>query len=254
MHSVSSHLTQERYMRRNRIPNAAVFDVLNAIFLASLLDDLADRRIMYVRNFREKMVFNLEVQATNEPADDLVACCKVRRGLQLVDRPFIFHFTRCIVRQREMRVLNSMSELEYDAEHKACNNSHGDESNYPGYKTYEIDWQRNEDKDVRHFIEPKGKMFLQREFLQRSAADFQRKILYVICHKDPCQIQQTIKEPEIVMLILVDLVIFLFVAKTEKWFCFDIIIHTMDISVGMVDHVVLGLPHVLTCTEEVGKI
>ena len=50
------------------------------------------------------------------------------------------------------------------------------------------------------------------------------------------------------MLVLMDLIMFLLIAETQQRSCFDIIIHTMNIRIGMMDHIMLLLPHMLACT------
>lgn len=61
---LSAHLFQIVGMRGNGLTHFGVFVVWNTKLLTGLLYNFADGRVVYVRNFREKMVFNLEIQST----------------------------------------------------------------------------------------------------------------------------------------------------------------------------------------------
>lgn len=77
-------LVQVRDMRSDRHAGFGEFDIPDAVLFAQLLDDLADRRIVYVRDRREKVVFDLEIQAADQPGDDLIFGGEVGRGLKLM--------------------------------------------------------------------------------------------------------------------------------------------------------------------------
>src|SRR5580692_10172250 len=103
-----AHLTQKSHMRRHCLVDPRIFNVYQPILKAGLPDDLADRRIMNVRYFGEKMMLNLEVQATDQPADYRVPGGKIGRSTDLVDSPFILHLAGDDIRCREGRILNRM--------------------------------------------------------------------------------------------------------------------------------------------------
>ena len=63
--SASSHLPQKCHMRSHRIPHLRVFDIDQSVFFASLPDNVADGRVMDMRNFGEKMMFDLKIQSTH---------------------------------------------------------------------------------------------------------------------------------------------------------------------------------------------
>ena len=67
--SGSSHLPQEFNMRNDSISYSWIFDIRNAILLANLFDYSANRGVMNMRNFRKQVVFDLEIQTTNQPTD-----------------------------------------------------------------------------------------------------------------------------------------------------------------------------------------
>jgi hypothetical protein len=61
------HSFQELDMRGQGIPKLGIFDVGNPPLPAYLLYNTTDGRVMYVGYLRRKMVFNLEIQATQKP-------------------------------------------------------------------------------------------------------------------------------------------------------------------------------------------
>src|SRR5687768_9344908 len=92
-----THLFQKSHMRGYSGTYPFVFYVLNAVFLAGFLNDLADSRIMYMRYFGKQMVFYLEIQSTNQPTYQFIPGGKIGRCFQLVNSPFIFHFASSII-------------------------------------------------------------------------------------------------------------------------------------------------------------
>ena len=75
-----AHGLQERKMGSDGISHSFILYVLNSIFLAGFLDDLTDCRVMYMGDLGKKMVFYLEIQAADKPANNFVFCRKVGRG------------------------------------------------------------------------------------------------------------------------------------------------------------------------------
>ena len=116
---VFAHLAKECNVRSNGITNTAVFNVLNTVFLAGFLDDLADVRIVNVRDLWKQVMLDLEIQSTDEPAHQFIPGSEVGRCLQLVNSPLIFHLTGSVVRQWEMRMLYSVCKLENNTKDKA---------------------------------------------------------------------------------------------------------------------------------------
>ena len=66
-------------MRNNSMPHFWILDIGHIVFRAGLLDDLADPGIMNVRNLGEQVVFDLEIQSANQPADELIPGREVGR-------------------------------------------------------------------------------------------------------------------------------------------------------------------------------
>ena len=57
-----------------------MLEVRYIVFPASLFDDFADSRIMYVGNIWKKVMLNLEIQSPNQPRNDFIVSCKVCSG------------------------------------------------------------------------------------------------------------------------------------------------------------------------------
>src|SRR6476646_3580770 len=65
------------------------------------------------------MMFDLKIQATQEPTLDSTASSEIHRGLNLVDSPCIFHRTGVLLRQWELGLFNAMRKLEHNADNHA---------------------------------------------------------------------------------------------------------------------------------------
>src|SRR5579863_10222441 len=114
----SSHLPEKGDMRSDGITNPRILDVDKPILLAGLPDDLADRRVMDMRDLGEEMVLDLEVQSTYQPGYNAVAGGKIRGGPDLVDSPLVLHLARGLVGYRESGKFDGMSELKDHAKYK----------------------------------------------------------------------------------------------------------------------------------------
>src|SRR6476620_2611721 len=97
------------------------------------------------------MVFDLEIQTAHKPADKFILRRKIGRCLQLVYRPFVFQLTCFFVRHREMRVFDSMCQLEHDTEYKSGYQRKNKETNHPGNKAQHIDGDRYENEKIEKF-------------------------------------------------------------------------------------------------------
>ena len=62
-----SHLSQKGHVGSYGIAHPRILDIHQPVFLAGLLYDLADGRIMDVRYLGEKVMFDLEVQSAYQP-------------------------------------------------------------------------------------------------------------------------------------------------------------------------------------------
>ncbi len=94
-------------------------------------------------------------------------------------------------------------------------------------------------------------MVRQIHFFQRRRSDPFQKIFFVVGNKDPPQIKQGISKPKIKMLVAVNFIILLCFAESQKRFCFDIVIDSVNIRIGMVNDIMLGSPHEIISTQEI---
>ena len=86
---------------------------------ARLLHELRDSRVMDVADAREQMVFDLKVQAAQEPRRRPAAAGKIHGRFDLMYRPCVFHSPGEGLRQRKLRLLHAVRQLKHDAKHQA---------------------------------------------------------------------------------------------------------------------------------------
>src|ERR1700712_1726871 len=122
-------------MRGYSITYAGIFDINQTIFLAGLPDNLADGRIVNVRYFREKMMFDLEIQPAYQPGNNRILRGEIGGGLDLMDSPLVFQFIGFNISHRKGRMFHRMRQLKYKAQHKTCHTGENNEPDYPIRKT-----------------------------------------------------------------------------------------------------------------------
>src|SRR5688572_25968901 len=83
---------------------------------------------MDVTYAREKVMFDLKIQTTQEPTHNSTTSREIHSGFDLMDRPGIFHRAGVLLRQRELGLFNAMSKLKYNAD------NHARESGYQNVK------------------------------------------------------------------------------------------------------------------------
>jgi len=152
--SGSSHLLQEAHMGNNGMAHLRVFDVRNAILGAGVFNDAPEVAVMHMGNFGKEVMLDLEIEAAHQPADEFIPGRKISRGLQLVDRPFIFQPACLFMRHGEMRMLYGMSQLENDAEHEAGNQRKDEEAGEPGNEAQDIDRHGHKNKEIKKLEAP----------------------------------------------------------------------------------------------------
>ena len=172
-------------MRSNRIPHPRVLDIDQPIFLAGLPDDLADRRIMDVRYFWEKMMLDLEIQAAYQPANHGIPGSKIGSRTDLVDRPLVFHLPGDDICRREGRILDRMGQLKDHAEDKAGDQREDREADHPVEPAQPIDREEDEQEGVEQLETPEHEMIGEGHLLQRHRTDLMFEVLLVIEQKDP---------------------------------------------------------------------
>ena len=111
----SAHTFQMRCMRNDGMPHLAVFNIFYAVLFAGLFNDLADGRVVDVRNLREEVMLYLEIQSAYQPGNEFIPGRKVCRGLYLVDGPFVLNFIDVFGRNRESGFFNGMCQLKNNA-------------------------------------------------------------------------------------------------------------------------------------------
>src|SRR2546421_12528208 len=101
-------------MRVDRGKEGPMLGVFHAELTAHFLNHLRKGRIVDVADLVEQMMLDLEIQASQEPAEDRIAAGEIYRGLHLVDRPFVLDSERRRARdggrQRELCLAHAMRE------------------------------------------------------------------------------------------------------------------------------------------------
>src|SRR5262245_15554969 len=82
-----AHASQPVKMRYETRQHGAVFHVTHAELPASLLHYLRKRWIMNVTDAREQVMFNLKIQAAEQPSRDSAAAGEIDSGFHLMDSP-----------------------------------------------------------------------------------------------------------------------------------------------------------------------
>src|SRR3984885_11713981 len=247
----SSHLPEKGDMRSDGITNPRILDVYKPIFLAGLPDDLADRRVMDMRDFGEEMVLDLEVQSPNQPGYNGIACGKIRGSPDLVDSPLVLHLARGLVGYRESSKLDGMSELEDHAKYKTGHQGENDKADHPVVPADHIDRQADKQEGMEDLKAPEHKMIAQGHFLQRHPANLAFEIFGVIQHKDPENVEDTIEEPEVQVLVGVHPVFFPALPHPHPGLNIDIVIHPGHIGISMVNNIMFYIPHKTVAAEDV---
>src|SRR5690349_11083988 len=93
-------------------------------------------------------------------------CGKVSRGFDLVNSPFIFQFTCSFIRHGERSMFNRMCQLEYDADHKTCEEGKDQEAHQPGNEPNHINGNKHIQSKVQNLGSPEIKMIHKAHFLQ----------------------------------------------------------------------------------------
>jgi len=249
----SPHLPQKSNMRSNRIPDPRVLDIHQSILLASLPDDLTDRGIMYVRYLGKKMVFDLEVQAADQPGHDRIAGGEIGRRLDLVYRPFVLHLAGDLTCQRERCMLDRVRQLEDHAQHKPSHHRHDRKTDQPVIPAEAVDRERNKNKSMDDFETPEHKMIIQAHLLERHDPDPALKIFHIIHDEYPEDIEDAVKEPKIQVLIPVQLIFFLGLAHPHPGLGIDIVIYACYIRIRMMHDVMFHIPHETVASQDVQR-
>jgi hypothetical protein len=103
-----------------------VFPISHSKISTGLFHEIRDGRIIDVTYAREKVMFDLKIQTSKEPALHSTASSEIHRSFDLMDRPGTFHRVRVLWRHRELGFFNAMSKLKHNA------NNHPRKTDYKG--------------------------------------------------------------------------------------------------------------------------
>lgn len=89
--------------------------------------------------------------------------------------------------------------------------------------------------------------------LELHIADTALEVLLVIEYEDPENVQEAVEDPEVQVLVFMQPVFFLALAHPHPGLDIDIIVHTINICEGMVDHIVFHVPHEAVSAEDIQR-
>src|SRR6185437_1443480 len=90
-------------------------------------------------------------------------------------------------------------------------------------------------------------------FPQWHFPDFSFKIFIIICFKYPDQMQEGIEKPKIILLVFMQSQFLLCGCEPKPWACLNVIIYAVNVSVSMMDNVVLHIPHNGAASQEIER-
>ena len=141
-------------MRSHSIPHPRIFDIDQTIFETGLPDDLADRRIMNVGYFGEKMMLDLEIESAHQPGYHRVTRSEIRGSFDLMYRPFVLHLARGLVGNRESRMLHRMRQLKDHTQHKPGYQGEDGKADHPVKPAQPVDRKANEQERMENLETP----------------------------------------------------------------------------------------------------
>ena len=131
---VTSQCTEEGFVRVVR----------NIVFVRCFLYNFRKVTIMNVTNMGKQVMFDLVVQATNQPRKNTATIREVCRCLHLMNRPAIFHFA-ILSNFEQFSFAYNMCSLKDQCEDQSRNRLHHKESNhnYPPWNWYQKNWKND---------------------------------------------------------------------------------------------------------------
>lgn len=197
-------------------------------------------------------MLHLEIQSSQKPKENPVSCCKIRRGINLVDSPFLVDVSR-VVSDRKGRALYNMSELKDDARCDPTNDSSDDKA----YQSVSPTPHNCRYDNVRHYITDLG------DPENEVAAEFHlcvgghmwhelfREVSLEVPVKNPCDVGESVKKYPIPMLKSVKPVPGLVLVEPHEGSDVDVRIVTFNVCVRMMVHVVFNLPYVCIASKHI---
>jgi hypothetical protein len=96
-----------------------VLTISHAKLSTGLFYEVRDGRVIDVTYTREKVMFDLKIQPTEEPTPHSTASSEIYSSFDLMDRPGISHRTGALFRQWELGLFNAMRKLKHNADNHA---------------------------------------------------------------------------------------------------------------------------------------
>src|SRR4051812_33839082 len=96
-----------------------MLEILQLKLRTDFLDDLRNLVVVNMRNLREEVMLDLVIQAAHEPGDNAVATAEIDGGLNLMNRPSVFHpafALRGENRHGELGAIDAVGKLKDDRE------------------------------------------------------------------------------------------------------------------------------------------
>src|SRR6185503_15622467 len=113
------HAAQPAEMGQESRTKGGVLTISHPKITTGLFHEVRDRRVIDVTYAREKVMFDLKIQPSEEPTLNSTASSEIHSGFDLMDRPGIFHRAAVLLRHWELCLLNAMSKLKHNADNHA---------------------------------------------------------------------------------------------------------------------------------------
>lgn len=134
------------------LPKIFIFLVFHTIFLGCVLDDLRQRYIMSMVDFREQMMNDVDIDTSRNPASEFIRPTEICRSFQHMDKIVILNVP-FIIRQRIASTIVHMCYLKQQSKTKAWQNMHIDPGQHDPIPrgTYQQQRQTERDKIIKGF-------------------------------------------------------------------------------------------------------
>lgn len=229
-------------MRENGGPHGRIRMIRQCKRSALLLHNFTERRVMNVRDGGKKMVLHLEIQSANQPRKWFVVLRKIGGCPDFVFGPRsgqkLFFTFQCV----KAGFFHHMRQLKNDGHHKPHGDVNNQKANKPRQPANKIDRYQNVEKAVKNFAEPEDDVFFSFDVVDGCIVNSPREIFTEVEHKHPCKGAHRVQKKHVNVLKAVHGSPGLCAAHPQQRTVGQIIVHTVDVGVGMVNHIVLDLP------------
>src|SRR6476469_6035997 len=135
-----------------------------------------------------------------------------------------------------------MRQLKNDGECKSKHTMQGDETDSPCFPSNYKRRKQDIKNHVQNLTHPKNEVIFPVHILNRGSHDLLRKIFYKIHDECPCNRRNGIYQGQINMLYTMSCIPFLRFALANQWAFCNIIIHSINIGVCVVNDIMLLPP------------